>query len=134
VKYRDWQRSQPAELPEGFVKLSGLFTAAEAEKLRHEAAFTGDGTYSAAIRHRMGMYEIPYGLKRAVQEITEAPAASASDTSAVSAAAAREEVLQAVRDLRDEWEEKRYYAVEAMQLKNSFVASLVGLLEGFEDG
>lgn len=50
----------------------------------------------------------------------------------VSVFVAREEVLQAVRDLREEWKEKRYYAVEAMQLKNSFVASLDGLLQGFE--
>jgi hypothetical protein len=52
-------------LPEGFYKVSVILTEKEFKALRLETLWTGEGTYSAAIRKRMGMGEIAYGFKSA---------------------------------------------------------------------
>lgn len=69
AKYQHWKRSNPQKLPEGFVKVGVVLTVKEAEILRGKAALTGDGTYSAAIRDRMGISQVPHGLMKAVEDM-----------------------------------------------------------------
>lgn len=62
---------QITELPEGFRKVSVVLTEKEFQQIRRDAALTGSGTYSAAIRQRLGWHETPYGIKTALRRKKE---------------------------------------------------------------
>ena len=71
AKYNRWKKSHPKTLPEGFTAATVLLSDKEAEFLRGRAALLSDGTFSAAIRDRMGLMETPRGLMKAVEDMLD---------------------------------------------------------------
>lgn len=51
-----------------FIRVEVIFTEPEAESLRREALFLGEGTLGAAVRKRLGLPETAYGLKAALKQ------------------------------------------------------------------
>lgn len=50
-----------------FIRAEVILTEPEAESLRREALFLAEGTLGAAIRKRLGLPEVAYGLKVALK-------------------------------------------------------------------
>lgn len=59
------------ELPEGFHKVSVVLTEGEFADLRTDAALSARGTWSEAIRKRLGLSPSPYGIYAAIARMNQ---------------------------------------------------------------
>ena len=69
-------RQSLTQQPEGFTEITVVVSDREFERLRHERALTGPGTFSAAFRIRAKMPAEPRGIqaarRRQIDEFLEA--------------------------------------------------------------